>query len=139
MKKFARPILWTVFIIYCLILVYVLFLSRGTRVGFTFAEYMRLREIVGASAQSESKEAAKEGSASKQDYEQKKRENAQKRAFEKKIERAKVRIEELEAESVKLDEELFGEAASNYVRAAEIDKRKAEIETELLELYELVM
>ena len=41
MKKFARPILWTVFIIYCLILVYVLFLSRGTRVGFTFAEYMR--------------------------------------------------------------------------------------------------
>ena len=41
MKKFARPALWTVFIIYCFILVYVLFLSRGTRVGFTFAEYMR--------------------------------------------------------------------------------------------------
>ena len=41
MRKFARPALWTVFIIYCFILVYVLFLSRGTRVGFTFAEYMR--------------------------------------------------------------------------------------------------
>ncbi len=41
MKKFARPILWTIFIIYCFVLVYVLFLSRGTRVGFTFAEYMR--------------------------------------------------------------------------------------------------
>ena len=41
MKKFARPILWTVFIIYCYILVYVLFLSRGTRDGFTFVEYMR--------------------------------------------------------------------------------------------------
>lgn len=41
MKKIARPVLWTVFIIYCFILVYVLFLSRGTRVGFTYAEYMR--------------------------------------------------------------------------------------------------
>lgn len=41
MKKFARPILWTVFIIYCFMLVYVLFLSRGTRDGFTFVEYMR--------------------------------------------------------------------------------------------------
>ena len=41
MKKFARPILWTIFIIYCFVLVYVLFLSRGTRDGYTFAEYMR--------------------------------------------------------------------------------------------------
>ena len=41
MKKFARPVLWTIFIIYCFVLVYVLFLSRGTRDGYTFAEYMR--------------------------------------------------------------------------------------------------
>ena len=41
MKKFARPILWTIFLIYCFVLVYVLFLSRGTRDGYTFAEYMR--------------------------------------------------------------------------------------------------
>ena len=41
MKKFARPILWTIFLLYCFVLVYVLFLSRGTRDGFTFAEYMR--------------------------------------------------------------------------------------------------
>ena len=41
MKKFARPVLWTIFIIYCFVLVYVLFLSRGTRDGFTFVEYMR--------------------------------------------------------------------------------------------------
>ena len=40
---------------------------------------------------------------------------------------------------MRLDEELFGEAAADYVRAAEIDKRKTEIEEELLELYELVM
>ena len=38
-----------------------------------------------------------------------------------------------------LEEELFGEAASNYVRAAEIEEEKAKIEEELLELYELVI
>ena len=72
-------------------------------------------------------------------YEQKKRENAQKRALEKKIERAKARIEELESLMEELDSELFGSAASDYVRAAEIDRKKTEIEEELLSLYELVM
>lgn len=41
MKKFARPALWTVFIIYCLALVEVLFLSRGARSDYSYAEYMR--------------------------------------------------------------------------------------------------
>ena len=78
-------------------------------------------------------------SESKQSYEQRKRENAERRALEKKKERAEARIAELEAETERLDEELFGSAASDYVRAAEIDKRKSEIEEELLSLYELVM
>ena len=47
--------------------------------------------------------------------------------------------EKLENELTELEEELFGEAASDYVRAAEIDRRKSEIEEELLELYEIVM
>ena len=102
-----------------------------------FTEYMRLRRLREddlAAARPE-----KETTDSKQDYEQKKKENAKRRSEEKKIERAKIRIEELEAETVALDEELFGKAASDYVRAAEIDKRKSEIEEELLSLYELVM
>jgi len=41
MKKFARPALWTAFIIYCLVLVEVLFLSRGARSDYSYAEYMR--------------------------------------------------------------------------------------------------
>ena len=45
----------------------------------------------------------------------------------------------MEKELEALEEELFGEAASNYVRAAEIDQRKNEIEEELLALYELLM
>jgi hypothetical protein len=87
-------------------------------------------------------EAAKAAPAEVQgklDYEERKRENARRRSEEKKIERAKAKIAELEAELERLDEELFGEAATNYQRAAEIDTRKCEIEEELLALYELVM
>jgi ATP-binding cassette subfamily F protein 3 len=102
-----------------------------------FAEYLRLREIRRADAQKAA--PVEKPSDSKQDYEQRKRESAERRALERKKERAASRISELEEELVKLDEELFGSAASDYVRAAEIDKRKGEIEEELLSLYELVM
>ncbi len=102
-----------------------------------FSEYLRLREI--RQQDMASKRAPEKNSDAKQDYEQKKRENAERRAMEKKKERAADKIKKLEAELTSLDEELFGSAASDYVRAAEIDKRKSEIEEELLELYELVM
>ena len=101
-----------------------------------FTEYMRLRALA---KEAQAVKTVKEASESKQDYEQKKRENSKRRSEQKRIERAKERTRELEGELERLDEELFGEAASNYVRAAEIDKRKGEIEEELLELYELVM
>ena len=102
-----------------------------------FTEYMRLRELRCAAAIQSA--APIKQSASKQDYEEKKKENAKRRSEEKKKERAEAKIAELEAELEKLDKELFGEAASDYVRAAEIDARKSEIEEELLSLYELVM
>lgn len=102
-----------------------------------FAEYLRIREIRKKDA--ETSAPVQKISDSKLDYEKKKRENAERRAAEKKKERAEKRIKELEEETERLDEELFGSAASDYVRAAEIDKRKSEIEEELLELYEIVM
>ncbi len=102
-----------------------------------FAEYLRMREL--RKHASLSTRPVSKNTDSKQDYEEKKRQNAERRALEKKIERAKAKISELEAEIERLDEELFGSAATDYVRAAEIDKRKTEIDEELLELYELVM
>lgn len=102
-----------------------------------FAEYLRLREMrrtdLAAAA------PAPAASAGKADYEQQKRENAEKRNRERKMERAKARIAELEAHIEALDAELFGESATDYVRAAEIDKEKTAAEEELLSLYELVM
>ena len=101
-----------------------------------FAEYLRLREMRQELRTDAPREKPQD---SKEEYERKKRENAERRSEEKKRERAKEKIEKLEAELTELDEELFGKAAADYVRAAEIDKRKNEIEEELLTLYEIVM
>ncbi len=102
-----------------------------------FDEYMRLRTMrrQGMSG-TQTPAAASDGRA---DYEQKKRETAAKRSMEKKLSRAKDRIAELEKRLVELEEELFGSAAADYVRAAEIDTEKTVIEEELLALYEQVM
>ncbi len=102
-----------------------------------FGEYMRLRELKKLSEL----ETKPKGSVSdsKLSYEERKKESARKRSEEKKKERAKEKIGELEDELTKLEEELFGEAASDYKRAAEIDERRTEIEEELLSLYEIVM
>ena len=101
-----------------------------------FTEYMRLRAMVRDSAEIQKPRPAQD---SRQDYEQKKKENSLRRSEQKRIERAKDKIAKLEAELEELDRELFGDAASDYVRASEIELRKNEIEEELLELYELVM
>lgn len=101
-----------------------------------FAEYMEKRA---ARKQTTPVTVERRTTDAKAEYEEKKREAAKRRSDEKRRERAMKRIEELEAELVALDEELFGPAASDYVRAAEIDRRKGEIEEELLELYEAVM
>ena len=101
-----------------------------------FTTYMELRE----KRQSAVEEAAPPPPTdAKLAYEQKKKENAERRAAERKIERAKERIAALEAETEEIDRELFGEAQTDYLRAAELDRRKNEIEEELLTLYEIVM
>lgn len=103
-----------------------------------FTEYMRIREQRRQNI-AETARVSVAVSDSKAEYEEKKREKAERRSEEKKRKRAEEQIKALEAEIEELDRELFGEAASDYLRAAEIDKRKNEIEEELLELYEIIM
>lgn len=104
-----------------------------------FSEYIRIKELRAQTLNEERAISTPVSTDSKSEYEERKREKAERRSEERKKERAEKRIAELEAEISRLDEELFGEAATNYVRAAEIDARKAEIEEELLELYEIIM
>ncbi len=103
-----------------------------------FAAYMQIKEMRRQTAIPSEKATATVTDA-KADYEEKKRQKAERRSEEKKREKAEKRIAELEAEIARLDEELFGEASSDYVRAAEIENRKNEIEEELLALYEIIM
>ena len=102
-----------------------------------FTEYMRIRETRNLMLQSAKKAAVQ--TDSKADFEAQKREKAKARSEQKQRERAEKKIGELESELERLEEELFGEAATDYVRAAEIETRKAEIEEELMTLYEIVM
>ena len=48
-------------------------------------------------------------------------------------------MEELEAQTTRLKEELFGPAASDYLRAAEIQEALDRAEEELLSLYEILL
>ena len=41
MKKMIRPALWTAFGIYCFILIYIVFLSRGAMIHYSYAQYFR--------------------------------------------------------------------------------------------------
>ena len=101
-----------------------------------FTEYMRLRTL---REQAISTVEPTSANTARSDYEARKKENAQKRADERRRQRAEARIPEIEAEIAKLEEELFGEASTDYVRAAEIEEQKSKLEEELLTLYELVM
>ena len=103
-----------------------------------FVEYMRIREQIRESNAPEPQKS-RDSLASKEAYEQKKRENARRRAAERRIESAKERIPKLEERLSLLEHELFGEAAANYVRAAEIEEERAKIEEELLSLYEIIL
>ena len=103
-----------------------------------FSAYLEIREKVRESA-AEARPEKKCEKSSRLSYEERKRESAERRAAEKKLERAKARIEIIEGKIEELDAELFGSAASDYVRAAEIDREKTALEEELLSLYEIVM
>lgn len=104
-----------------------------------YEAYRAQRELLfspEAAMQAESS-PAQSVSGSKEDYLQKKKEAADKRKNERQLIAYKKEIEELEAELVTVTDELYGDAASDYIRAAELDERKTIIEDRLLQLYEL--
>ncbi len=103
-----------------------------------YAAYRAKRELLFSpeAALAAEPEEKPERSGSKEDFMQQKRELAEKRKEEKKLAAYRKEIEELEIELAKVTDELYGDAASDYVRAAELDDRKTVIEDRLLQLYE---
>ena len=103
--------------------------------GYTeFVEYKTARELERNAGATES--APITASAGKEDYLRAKKELADSRREQKRIERMKKEAEVLEAELESISAELFGDAASDYVRAAELEALREEKETRLLEIYE---
>lgn len=78
-------------------------------------------------------------SESKKDFDLRKKEKNDARNAERRRARAELRSKEIEQRLDLLDAELFGSAASDYKRAAEIEQEKETLEEELLSLYELLM
>ncbi len=65
-----------------------------------------------------------------------KKSRSRERSEQRRLERMAKEQVELEAELDRVTEELYGEAATDYVRAAALEARKNEIEERLMEIYE---
>ncbi|MBQ8187700.1 MAG: hypothetical protein IJ037_12650, partial [Clostridia bacterium] len=72
----------------------------------------------------------------KEEYLERKKSNAEKRKLEKRKAEIAREIKKLEKELVDIDDLLFVEAATDYVRAAELTDRKTTVEDLLMQLYE---
>ena len=77
-------------------------------------------------------------SDNKVQYLAKKASEAEARKEKARRERLAKEAEALEKEIEELDAELFGSAATDYTRAAELDARKTAAEERLLEIYEII-
>ena len=81
------------------------------------------------------KAASPEPSTNKERYLAAKRETAEIRKRQRELERIAAEAERAETELIAVEEELFGDAASDYLRAAELDERKMELENLIYDLY----
>jgi len=77
-------------------------------------------------------------SKSKEEYLNNKKILSDKRKLETKIKRAQDEINDLEIKLMNIDEEINGDAASDYERLGELSVDKEETENRLLELYEIL-
>ncbi len=115
--------------------------------GEAYTEYRRFSEArrqgtvarpstMGMAAAVSTAVAQAGGTSSKEAYEQAKQSAAEARRRKNRLEKLHREAERLESEIEAIDRELAGDAATDYVRAAELDTRKSEAEEELLSVYE---
>ncbi len=98
----------------------------------TYDEYIAWRENR-QTGEADKKSAPAD--SSKDEYLERKKASADRRKQEKRMAEVAREIKKLEAELVSIDDLLFGEAAYDYVRAAELTDRKTTVEDLLMQLY----
>ena len=74
-------------------------------------------------------------SSAKEAYLKNKKETADKRNAQKRLERLRAEAARIEAEIDEIDEKMNGEAATDYTLLAELDTKKNALEERLLEIY----
>lgn len=103
--------------------------------GHGYEELCRDRERR-ATVDGADKMEEEEISSAKEQYLKNKKETAEARKNAKRRERLEAEAEKIENEIERIDSEMVSEAATDYVRLAELDTRKNELEERLLEIYE---
>ena len=103
-------------------------------VGNAFAEFTHHKETHIVS--SLSNETSKAPTAQKEDFMARKKQASDARREQKRIENLKREQENIEAELEQIEADLFGEAATDYKKAAELTARQSALEERLMEIYE---
>ncbi len=104
--------------------------------GYTeFSDYKSAR-IAEQAVSSIAETVADRPTANKEQYLKNKQAAADERKRRTRLEKLRRECAELEALLADIEEELFGSAASDYIRAAELDEQKNQTESRLLEIYE---
>ena len=104
--------------------------------GEGYAELCRERERRAPREAMGSLDGASSMSSAKEQYLKNKKENADSRKAQKRIERLQKEAAKIEDELSEIEERMNGEAAYDYVLLAELDTKKNELEERLLEIYE---
>jgi ATP-binding cassette subfamily F protein 3 len=108
---------------------------KTTREGKGYTEFVEFKEGRSFGVEAVSSEPVKM-SANKEQYLKNKQDAAAARKEQARIKRLKEEAERLEARIEEIDAELYGEAASDYKKAAELEEEKSAAEERLLEIYE---
>ena len=103
-------------------------------IGNSFAEFTNHKTTHTLTSLSLEKE--KSPTAQKEDYMARKKQASDARREQRRIENLKKEQEKIEQELEQIENDLFGEAATDYKKAAELTARKDELEERLMEIYE---
>lgn len=104
--------------------------------GYTELCLERERAVARSTDADANTSAEKETSYGKEQYLKSKRDAAEQKKLKRNAEKLAIEAKKLEAELEAIESEMNGDAATDYIRLAELDTRKNEIEERLLEIYE---
>ncbi|MBQ7392518.1 MAG: ABC-F family ATP-binding cassette domain-containing protein, partial [Clostridia bacterium] len=111
---------------------------RVDRAGHGFSEFEAYKNarIAELEENALSSPIASAQSSQKEQYLKNKQANADARKRKNYLDKLRRECESIEGELAAIEEELFGSAAADYMRAAELDEKKNTLEERLMEIYE---